>query len=63
MKLESCHDSATKSHWKIVRTDNYADIPGEIVAADENTGECSMQVQGETKNMNLGPGGFKIIRK
>ena len=62
MKLESFHSSEDKKRWKIVRTDTYADVPGEIITADEVTGECSMIVAGETKPMNFGPGGMRIVR-
>jgi hypothetical protein len=44
MKLESFHSSEDKKKWKIVRLDNHTDVPGEIVAADEDTGEYSMSV-------------------
>jgi hypothetical protein len=60
VKLESWHSSVDKSRWKIVRTDNYTDVPGEIVTADETTGECSMHVGGETKTLSFGPGGIRI---
>ena len=49
MKLESWHSSEDKRRWKIVRTDNYTDVTGEIVTADETTGECSLHVGGETE--------------
>ena len=61
MKLESWHSTEDKRRWKVVRTDTYADIPGEIVTADETTGECSLQVGGETKTFCFGPGGIRII--
>jgi hypothetical protein len=71
MKLESWHSSEDKrphgtSPWaegsrKIVRTDNYTDVPGEIVTADETTGECSLQVGGETKTLSFGPAGIRIV--
>lgn len=61
MKLESFHTSEDKSRWKIVRTDNYTDVPGEILAADEATGECSLSISGETKTLSFGPGGIRII--
>ena len=48
MNLESWHSSEDKRRWKIVRTDSYADVEGEIVTANEATGECSLQVGGET---------------
>jgi len=44
-----------------VRTDNYADVPGEIIAADESTGECCVQVGGETKTLSFGPRGIRIV--
>ena len=50
-----------KRRWKIVRTDNFTDVPGEIIVADEDTGECSMQVGGETKTLSFGPGGMRIV--
>ena len=61
MKLESFQAAEAKARWKIVRTDSYADVPGEIITADEETGECSVKDAGETKELKLGPGGIKII--
>jgi hypothetical protein len=61
VKLESWHSSEDKRRWKIVRTDNYTDIAGEIVTADETTGECSIHVGGETKTLSFGPGGIRIV--
>jgi hypothetical protein len=61
IKLESWHSSEDKKRWKIVRTDNYAEVPGEIVTADETTGECSFHVGGETKTLSFGPGGIRIV--
>lgn len=63
MKLESWHSSEDKHRWKIVRTDKYEDVPGEIVTADEVTGECSVHVGGETKTLSFGPGGIRIISR
>jgi hypothetical protein len=61
MKLESWHSSEDKRRWKIVRTDTYADVPGEIVTADETTGECTLQVGNEIKTLSFGPGGLRIV--
>jgi hypothetical protein len=65
MKLESYRSAEDKKLWKIVRTDNYADVPGEIVAADEDTGECDVQrkVDGEekTEHLSFGAGGMKLV--
>ena len=63
MKLESWHSTEDKANWKIVRTDDYGDVDGSILAADEDTGECSLQVNGETKTLNFGPGGIRIITR
>ena len=61
MKLESWQSSEDKAKWKCVRTDSYADVPGEIVAADETSGECSLTVKGETKTFSFGAGGIRIV--
>lgn len=63
MKLESHQSAEIKSVWKLVRTDSYLDIPGDIVAADEESGECSLCVAGKTKDWTLGPGGFRIVSR
>lgn len=66
MRIESHHDSEMKKRWKVVRLDNYTDVPGEIVTADETTGECNMHIVGkdgsaETKTLNFGHGGIKLV--
>ena len=61
MKLESFHSSEDKRRWKIVRTDTYTDVEGEIIVADEDTGECTMSIRGETKTLSFGIGGIKIV--
>jgi hypothetical protein len=61
MKLESWQSADDKKKWKLVRTDNFTDVPGDIVTADEVTGECSMLVAGETKTLSFGPGGIRIV--
>ena len=63
MKLESWHNAEDKRQWKIVRTDNHEDVKGEIVAADETTGECSVQVGRETKTFSFGFGGIRLIAR
>ena len=63
MKLESWHSAEDKRKWKIVRTDSYDDVPGDIVTADEDTGECTLVVAGETKSVPFGPSGIKIVRR
>jgi hypothetical protein len=61
MKLESWHSAEDKRRWKIVRTDNYSDVSGEIITADEATGECCLQVGSETKTLSFGPRGIRIV--
>jgi hypothetical protein len=61
MKLETWHSAEDKKKWKIVRLDNYTDVPGEIVTADETTGECNMHDGSESKMLSFGPGGLRIV--
>lgn len=61
MKLETWHSPEDKRRWKIVRTDSYVDVPGEIITADEMSGECCLTVGGETKMLSFGPGGLRIV--
>jgi hypothetical protein len=61
MNLESWHSSEDKRRYKLIRTDTYADVPGEIITANETTGEASLQVGGETKTLSFGPGGIRIV--
>jgi hypothetical protein len=62
MKLESWHSTEQKLPWKIVRTDDYSDVKFDaIVSADEDTGECCIQVGGETKTFSFGPRGIRIV--
>ncbi len=67
MKKLEAHLSAEEKHrWKLVRTDNFFDVPGEIVSADEGTGEACMKITAadgasEDKSMSFQPGGFRIV--
>ncbi len=66
MNLESWHSTEDKRRWKVVRTDSYIDVPGEIDTANETTGECCMmQADGkggtEKKMLSFGPGGIRIV--
>jgi hypothetical protein len=62
MKLESYHSSEDKKKWKIVRADSLTDVEGDIVTADEATGECSLHIGGETKTLSF-PGGIRIVAR
>jgi len=66
MKLDSYQSADDKRRWKIVRTDSYTDVPGEIISADEQTGEACLSVPNgnggtETKNYSFGPNGMRIV--
>lgn len=61
MKLESWHSTEDKRRWKIVRRDDCTDVPGDIITADETSGECCLQVSGETKSLSFGPSGIRIV--
>lgn len=67
MKIESSQSREDKAKWKIVRLDSFTDVQGELVSADEDTGEFSVVVPNadrsgtETKTVTLGPGGIRIV--
>ncbi len=63
MKLESWHSNEDKKHWEIVRTDSCTYIQGEILYANEDTGECSVCIDGENKTLILGEDGIKIVER
>jgi hypothetical protein len=69
MKLDPWHDSESKSLWKIVRRDNCTDVcpdakgRGEIISADETSGECSIKIDGETVTLSLGSDGLRLVRR
>ncbi len=63
MKLETWGPAEEKARWKLVRTDNYTDIPGEIVMANEETGEACVCVNGENKTLSFGPRGIRIVER
>jgi hypothetical protein len=61
MKIESSMPAEQKRGWKLIRTDNYTDVPGEIITADEASGECCLQVGDATKTLSFGPRGIRIV--
>jgi hypothetical protein len=62
MKLELSHDEGKWRRWKVVRLDTYTDVPGEIVTADDASGECMMNIAGEKKTLSFACG-IKIVPK
>ncbi len=63
MKFESSDSSVQKARFKLVRRDNFTDVEGQIIYADEATGECCMQVGEETKTLSFGEKGFRIVTR
>ncbi len=63
MKLESSDSVENKRRWKLVRRDDFTDLEGQIISADEATGECCLQVGEETRTMSLGEKGFRIVTR
>jgi hypothetical protein len=61
MKLETWHSVEDKRRWKIVWADDLAEMAGDIIAADTDTGECSLRVEGEIKAMRFKPREFMIV--
>jgi hypothetical protein len=53
VKLTASDSAEDKICWKIVRLDDHTDVPGEIISADEDTGECCMEVGGEAKTFRF----------
>jgi len=65
MKIEKYHSEDDKKRWMVVRTDycgpNGGALDGDIVEADEESGDVVMKINGEEKTFNLGPGGVRLI--
>ena len=53
-KLDATSPEALRRVYKIVRLDSYADVPGDIVAADTQAGTCTLKDKGgEDKSYEL----------
>jgi len=61
MKFEGHDSSEIKKLYKIVRRDSGADVEGWIISADDAIGECSLQIDSETKTFSFGPHGIRIV--
>ena len=62
VKLDARIDAAEAARYKLVRTDSYADLGGDIVWADEASG--SYAVRGPDNAVIehcLGPNGLRIV--
>jgi hypothetical protein len=64
MSIDPTMPEAERKRWRVVRLDSYSDIPGEIMFADELTGEVKMKDYGGfERSYAFGSGAIKIIRK
>lgn len=61
--LHAHYSSEFRRRFKIVRADALTDVEGEIIAAAEETGECTLEIAGETNTLNFGPGGMRIVAR
>jgi hypothetical protein len=52
-----------RRRYKLVRVDSLADIQGLILEADESTGKARLMVAGDTRAIDLGPHGFRIMAR
>lgn len=63
MRFESYDSVETKRRWKLVRRDDFTDVEGQIISADEATGDCCLLVGEETKTLSFGEKGFRIVSR
>ncbi len=65
MNIESSDSLAHKARYKLVRRDDFTDVPGTIITANEDTGECMVSIATpggiETKTLSFGPRGIRIV--
>jgi hypothetical protein len=65
MIIESWTPVEEKRKWKLVRRDSCTDVPGSIVSANEETGECCLEVATpggtEAKTFSFGPDGIRLV--
>ena len=64
MTIDLTMPEAERRRWRVVRLDNYSDIPGEILSADELTGEVTAKdYGGQERFYTLGERGIRVIRR
>ena len=63
-KLTGEDPEAERCRYRIVRTDTMQDMPGTILSADVDSGDCVLrQSDGSAKQFRFGAGGFVIIAR
>lgn len=63
MQLKSEDSVEYKRLFKIVRTDDFTDVPGDIIAADEISGECKVNYKDQTTDLKFGANGIRIVKR
>jgi len=65
MKIERYHGEDDKKRWMAIRTDycgsNGGILDGDIVEADEESGDVVVKINGEEKTLSFGPHGIRLI--
>jgi hypothetical protein len=63
MKLTAVNSEAERARYKIVRRDTFAEVPGLILSANEETGLCLLRsASGASQEHNFGLNGLSIVR-
>ena len=64
MMIDPTMPEQERRRWRVVRLDSYAVVPGEILFADELTGEVkTMDYGGNEYFYTFGRHGIRILRK
>ena len=62
MKIDPAMAEAERKRWRVVRLDTCEDVPGEILAADEQTGEVKLKIhEGEERSYSFGQQGIRLL--
>lgn len=61
-RLTAVDPESERRRYKIVRCDTMADVPGLILSANIETGQCLLrQSNGTSQEFNFGPDGLRIV--
>lgn len=61
-RLSAADPESERARYKIVRRDTFTDVPGLILGASVETGECIMRgTDNAAKPYSFGPGGLSIV--
>lgn len=61
-KLTAIDPEAERRRYKIVRRDTMQDVPGVILSANVETGQCVLrQSTGASQEFDFGPEGLRIV--